>query len=143
MYLFSALDKTNLTFLSGAQLERYLLWFYFGSSYPESAALRVLVVVLSVGVVLLEYALALGMLFERARRRLVILGLLMHGAFYALLPVSTYTATVWLLYLAYFDPDEVERFIDRLHGYPRKRRAKRAGQSSVSTTSSTRASSTK
>jgi hypothetical protein len=37
---------------------------------------------------------------------------------YYLLPVSTYSATMVLLYLAYLDPDAVHRFIDRLGGGP-------------------------
>lgn len=117
MYLFTALDKTNWTFLSGEQMERYLLWFYFGSRYPGSALLHGLMVLLSVGVVGLEYALSFGMLFERTRKWLLVPGLVMHGAFYVLLPVATYTVTVWILYLAYFHPDDVARVIDRLHGY--------------------------
>ena len=120
MYLFTALDKTTFTFLSGEQLQRYLLWFYLGFRYPDSTLLDLVLTALSVSTVLLEYSLAFGMLFARTRRRLAIPGLVMHGLFYVLLPVSTYTVTVWLLYLAYFDPDQVSRVIDRLQGHPKK-----------------------
>jgi hypothetical protein len=70
----------------------------------------------SAATVALEYALAFGMLHARTRRWLVLPGLLLHAAFYIVLPVRTFSATMFVLYLAYFDPDAVHAVIDRLSG---------------------------
>jgi hypothetical protein len=67
-------------------------------------------------VLLLEYALAFGMPFEATRRWLIVPGLTLHALFYILLPVGTYSMTMWLLYLAYLNADHVHEVIDRLQG---------------------------
>ena len=117
IYLFAALDKTNLGFLSGDRMEHYLAWYYFGSEVPRSAWFHALMCASAVVTVVLEYALAVGLLFRRSRRWLIIPGLLLHGLFYVLLPVSTYTATMWVLYLAFLDPDAVHRWLERMQGH--------------------------
>lgn len=116
IYLFAAWDKSTWAFLSGERMESYLAWYYLGFEYPTRTWLPALCMIISVGTVALEYALAVGLPFEHSRRWLVIPGLLLHAAFYVFLPVSTYSVTVFVLYLAYFDPDAVHRVIDRLHG---------------------------
>jgi hypothetical protein len=116
VYLYTAWDKTNLAFLSGDRLQHYAHWYYLGSdppSWPGFAASAAIAACLTVA---LEYALAGGMLFVRTRRWLVVPGLLLHAAFYVLLPVRTFSATIVLLYLAYFDAGSVHRVIDRLQG---------------------------
>ena len=40
----------------------------------------------------------------------------MHGMFYVLLPVKTYSITIILLYLAYFDANKIHKIIDQLSG---------------------------
>ncbi len=113
LYLWTAFNKTDLGFLSGDRLEHILLWFY-PVNYPEGVWLHPIMLLVAVGTVLLEYALALGMPFKRFRKYLVIPGMLLHGLFYVLLPVSTFTLTMWTLYLAYFDPDDLHAFVDSL-----------------------------
>jgi hypothetical protein len=44
-------------------------------------------------------------------------GLVLHALIYYLTPVGTYTATMWLLYLAFVDPDATHRLIDRMSGH--------------------------
>lgn len=117
IYIYTAWDKTYWGFLSGDRLEHHTMWFYLGSEFPDSAAVHTLFMLIAMFTVALEYALGVGLLFGRTRKWLVIPGLLLHGAFYVLLPVSTYSATVWVLYLAYFDPDAVHRVIERLSGH--------------------------
>jgi len=92
-------------------------WFYLGSRLPESGLFHAAMLLSAVGTVALEYALGIGLLFRRTRRWLVVPGLLLHGAFYVLLPVSTYTATMWVLYLAYLDPDAVHAWLERMQGH--------------------------
>ena len=52
------------------------------------------------------------------RRWLVNPGLLLHAGFYVLLPIVTFSATMFVLYLAYFDADTIHSVIDRLSGVP-------------------------
>ena len=47
---------------------------------------------------------------------LVLPGLAFHAIIYVTLPVYTFSATMALLYLAYFDADAVDKVIARLQG---------------------------
>lgn len=117
LYLWTAYDKTTYAFLSGQRLEAIFMYFYSGSVYPAWPGFGELMIVLSWIVVVGEYALGAGLLFPRTRRWLVLPGLALHAAFYVLLPVSTYSMTVWVLYLAFFDPDRVHGVIEQLSGH--------------------------
>jgi len=114
LYFFTALDKTSYAFLSGARLEAIFLWYYAGSDYP--AGLAWLATIVSLAVVVLEYGLAFGLPFRATRRYLVLPGLAFHAIIYLTLPVYTFSATMALLYLAYFDADAVDKVIARLQG---------------------------
>ncbi|RWX62954.1 hypothetical protein EN780_25150 [Mesorhizobium sp. M4B.F.Ca.ET.089.01.1.1] len=114
LYFFAAFDKSSYAFLSGARIEQIFLWYYAGSDYP--AGLAWLAIVVSVAVVALEYCLAFGLPFRRSRRYLVLPGLAFHAIIYLTLPVYTFSATMALLYLAYFDADAVDKVIARLQG---------------------------
>ncbi len=116
LYFFAALDKTSYAFLSGARLEHIFLWYYAGSDYPSMPGFHRLATVAAVCVAALEYSLAFGLPFRRTRRYLILPGLAFHAAIYATLPVYTFSATMALLYLAYFDADAVDRVIMRLQG---------------------------
>lgn len=116
LYFFAALDKSNAAFLSGARLEQIFLWFYAGSDYPDIPGLPALAMVIAFVVTCLEYTLAFGLPFPRTRRYLVWPGLAFHAIIYLTLPVYTFSATMILLYLAYFDADEVDHVIARLQG---------------------------
>ena len=116
LYLFTAYDKTGAAFLGGDRLEAHLVRYVLGSDLPRWPGFHALMVAASVATVALEYALAFGMLHARTRRWLALPGLLLHGALYVVLPVRTFSATMFVLYLAYFDPDEVQAVIDRLSG---------------------------
>ncbi|MDX8534316.1 HTTM domain-containing protein [Mesorhizobium sp. VK25A] len=114
LYFFAAFDKSNHAFLSGARIEQIFLWYYAGSDYPVGLAWPATIV--SVAVVALEYCLAFGLPFRRSRRYLVLPGLAFHAIIYLTLPVYTFSATMALLYLAYFDADAVDKVIARLQG---------------------------
>lgn len=116
LYFFSAFDKTSHAFLSGARLEHIFLWFYSGSDYPNFPGFRELAMVAAFAVVALEYCLAFGLPFRRTRRWLILPGVAFHALLYVTLPVYTFSATMILLYLAYFDADAVDRVIRRLQG---------------------------
>ncbi len=116
LYFFTAFDKTNFAFLSGARLEHIFLYYYAGSDYPALPGFGVLAMLTAIVVTILEYALAFGLPFKATRRYLLPIGLLFHGVIYCTLPVYTFSATMVVLYLAYFDPDDVHTVIDRMQG---------------------------
>lgn len=112
MYFWSAYDKTHAGFLNGDRLEAIFMNFYIGSNLDQWSSWLWVFAVASWFVVIIEYVLAFGLPFKRTRRYLLIPGLLLHAAFYVMLPVNTYSATIILLYLAYLDPGKVHKFID-------------------------------
>jgi len=122
MYFWTAIDKLrNYDFVSGERLQSIFMtrYVHFGHWLEWLWPF----IVMSWIVILLEFALAFGMPFRATQRYLVIPGLLLHGFFFALLPVGTYSITIVLLYLAYFDPNQVHRVIDELSGVPPSRMA--------------------
>lgn len=113
VYFWGAWDKTNAAFLSGARLEQIWIFQYASSDFAPSPAVHALFVAASVGVTLLEYVLAFGLWSRRLRPALVPVGLLLHASFYLLLPlVNTFSTTMALLYLAFYDPQEVHDAVD-------------------------------
>ncbi len=116
IYFWSAYDKTSIAFLTGERLELIFRWLYVGSSPPAFPGFAAAMPLLAVTTVALEYALAGGMLFAATRRWLAVPGLMLHGLFYVLLPMGTFSTTMWCLYLAYFDADTVHERLDELHG---------------------------
>lgn len=114
LYFFAAFDKSTYAFLSGARIEAIFLWYYAGSDYP--AGLAWLATIVSLAVVALEYCFAFGLPFRATRRYLLVPGLAFHAIIYLTLPVYTFSATMALLYLAYFDADAVDKVIARLQG---------------------------
>lgn len=116
IYFWSAYDKCHPGYLSGDRMEHYAMYLYVGSDYPNSSLFHPFMVFLAWTSVLLEYTLAIGLWFKRLQRYLVPIGMVFHGLLYVLLPVGTYSLNMWLLYLAFLDPDAVHRCIDRLSG---------------------------
>jgi hypothetical protein len=117
LYFWTAVDKTNWHFLSGQRLQEAFIWSYSGSGLEPLISAGALLPVLAVTVVVVEYLLAFAIFVRRWRACVLPMGLALHAAFYVLLPVSTYSATMMVLYLALLDPDEVHRFIDRMLGH--------------------------
>lgn len=114
IYLFAAIDKSNVAFLSGVRMQHYAHFFYIGSTDVPGAAFPALAWVISIATVVLEYTLAALLLVPRARRFLIPIGLAFHAILYVLLPVHTFSLTMALLYVCVLDPDEVHARIDAL-----------------------------
>lgn len=114
VYLFSVLDKLQPAFLRGERLEALAMEYYFGADYPSLPGWHVLMVLCAITVILLEYLLGVALWSKRWQRILIPLGIALHAGFYVLLPVSTFSVTVVILYLAYLDPDDVHRTLDQL-----------------------------
>jgi hypothetical protein len=116
VYFWGAVDKLNPGWLRGEKFEAQLLDYVFDSDPPAIAGWPALLVALSVGTVALEFALAIGLWFRRARPWLIPAGVALHVLIYVTLPVRIFSVLSILLYVAYFDPDEVHRAIDRMSG---------------------------
>ena len=114
LYFWAAIDKTNWSFLSGQRLEDAFIWSFTGRALEPLISLGAILAVLSILVVVVEYFLAFAIFVRRWQAFVLPLGLALHAAFYVLLPVNTYSATVMVLYLALLDPDAVHRFLDRM-----------------------------
>jgi vitamin K-dependent gamma-carboxylase-like protein len=114
LYFWAAVDKTNWSFLSGQRLEEAFIWSFTGRALEPLISLGAILAVLSILVVVVEYFLAFAIFVRRWQAFVLPLGLALHAAFYVLLPVNTYSATVMVLYLALLDPDAVHRFLDRM-----------------------------
>lgn len=118
VYFWGAYNKINPGFLSGARMSHYLMRYYTGPTHLNdlSPLLHESMLPLSILVVALEFALSLGLFFKKTRRWLLVPGLILHGAFYFSLSVFTYTTTMWILYLAFLKPEDVDRMI--VHSIP-------------------------
>jgi len=116
VYFWTAVNKCNMGFLSGARLAHYTMNFYTGSTAIDTGLTGALFTATAWSTLLLEFALAFGLFFRRTRRYLILPGLLLHGVFYATLSVFTFTVTMWALYLSFLDPEAVHRAIDRMQG---------------------------
>jgi hypothetical protein len=123
LYFWAAVDKTNWAFLSGGRLQMAFIWSYTGRVLEPLISLGAILPVLAIIVVVVEYGLAFAIFVRRWQAIVLPIGLVLHAAFYVLLPVNTYSATVMVLYLALLDPDAVHRFLDRIqgHGYAPRR----------------------
>ena len=117
LYFWAAVDKTNWSFLSGERLEQAFTWSYTGRALEPLISLGAILPVLAIVVVVVEYFLAFAIFVRRWQAFVLPIGLALHAAFYVLLPVNTYSATVMVLYLALLDPDAVHRFLDRIQGH--------------------------
>ncbi|MEM6941315.1 MAG: HTTM domain-containing protein [Pseudomonadota bacterium] len=115
LYLWTAIDKTDRAFLSGERLEQTFVWSYSGRALEMLLLFPPLLAAMAVAVVLVEYFLAFAILTKRYRTVAVTLALPLHAVFYLLLPVSTYSATMIILYLAILDPKTVRTITDKMH----------------------------
>ncbi len=114
LYFWTAVDKTDPAFISGQRLEQIFVWSYTGRTLEILLFSPLLLAALSFAVVVVEYFLAYAILTRRWRKVAFCIGLSMHATFYLMLPVSTYSATMMLLYLALLDPKTVRDFTDRI-----------------------------
>jgi hypothetical protein len=119
VYFWGAFHKISRpAMFNGDRMQQILMYHHFGSDVPFPG-FELLSFLMAAGSAVLELTLAFGLWFARTRRWLVLPGIGFHLLIYYMLPVTTFTASTALLYLAFLDPDAVHRAIDRLHGYAR------------------------
>ena len=115
VYFWGAFDKTRWAVLGGDRIEQPLMYLYFGSDYP-GAWFEWAAIIVACSTVLLEYSLAFGLWFRRTRPRLMLLGILFHATLYVALPVTVFSVACIVSYLAFLDPEDVHRAVERLLG---------------------------
>lgn len=113
IYLFGAWSKTEWGHASGERMEQYFMVLYQGSDYPAWPGFHWLMVALSVTVILLEYAIALGIWLPSARKWILGFGVILHAGIYVSLPVATFSASMLLLYLLALAPETVHGWVAR------------------------------
>jgi len=116
LYLWTAYDKTFWGFLSGERMEQIFMYLFFGSDHP-GLWFTVFCIICAWVTVLLEYTLPIALWFKKMLWWAVPVGLILHGLFYYLTSVGTYSLTMWMLYLVFFDPKDVHAWIDRISGH--------------------------
>jgi hypothetical protein len=119
LYLFVAIDKSDLAWLRGDRMLRYYLHFYGTSDGGNGFALRTAMAAMAIGVTTLEYALAVGLWLRVGRRYLLAPALVMNLGFFFLIPGGSIVWHTCLAYLAYFPPDEFHEFVERQVGHVR------------------------
>jgi uncharacterized membrane protein YphA (DoxX/SURF4 family) len=114
VYFWSAWDKSQWAFLSGERLENmFVKWYFF--DYPYwLPGFHEACVAMAWFTVLLEYVLPFVLFVPKLQRWFVPAGLLLHGVFFVVLPVGTFTCTMMLLYLAYLRPEQVRGVLSRV-----------------------------
>jgi hypothetical protein len=116
MYFWAAQNKCTIGWLSGGKLESQLMFHYFDSDPPMIVGWHLMVQTMAVATVVIEFGLAFGLWWRRARRWLIPAGIGFHLLIYVTFPVTVFSMLTCFLYLAYCDPDAVHRGIDRLSG---------------------------
>ena len=118
VYFWTAYEKLYWGFLSGARIEHLVYNYYAGYDYASIPGFSALCCIAAITTVTLEFLLAFGLYIPKFRKYLMLAGIVLHILFYVLLPISTFTLTMILLYLAFIPAASVHRFIDNMHeGY--------------------------
>lgn len=99
VYFWAAWDKTNAPFLSGTRLEQIMHFHYSQIEWAQLLLTPEFIVASSVAVVIAEYFLAGAILFRKLLPVALVVGLLLHGVFYVLLPVQTFSLTILSMYI--------------------------------------------
>jgi len=120
IYFWGTVDKLKFRWFSGLVLEQLSMFYYFGSDYPPFPGFKPLMIFLAWTSSITEVLLAFGLWFKKYNKPIMLLGILFHAGISMTLSVHTFTATVWIVYLVFLDPDEVHRFIDKMSGYGSK-----------------------
>ena len=119
LYFWTAYDKLYWGFLSGARMQHYFYFHYPGFDYRSIPGFDALCFLVSIVTVVLEFLLSFGLFIGRLRCYLIPAGIVLHGLFYVLLPIETFTLTILLLYLAFLPADAFHSGIDAIQGNAR------------------------
>ncbi len=113
VYLWGAMAKCNMRFASGAGLEYLWIDFMHGVWLDVPAWIFPAMALMTIAV---ELFLAVGLWFRRLRVFAVVVGVGLHGTFYLLWDIGTFSATMMMLYLLFWPPQQIHRAVDELAG---------------------------
>ena len=113
IYFWAALDKTSAGYLHGDWLERVFEWVYAGNPAYEIVTNRVFLIAGSWAVLAIEYVLPVAILLRWRLNIWIPIAFALHAAFYVMLPVQTYSASMMALYLLVGDQDWLDAQIDK------------------------------
>ncbi|MCO4746059.1 MAG: HTTM domain-containing protein [Proteobacteria bacterium] len=116
VYFWTAWDKSFWGNISGDRLEMAMHTLYLGSDASTIPGFHTAMMLASVAVIALEYFFVVGLWVRRWQWWTFPLGFAMHAAFFILLPVGTFTATMFALYIAFVDADALHDWLDRMGG---------------------------
>lgn len=119
LYFFAFWDKAFIadtnevyySFFNGSRLQNIFLYEYYGSDFVFRPWMNILGAVAATATAILELILPL-LLIQRLQKWLVVPGLMLHLAFYFMLPLQTYSLTCMLLYLAIIDANKIHGLLD-------------------------------
>lgn len=114
VWFWGAVDKLHAGWLSGDRLQAIWMYYYTGSDFPTTPGFVLLSQVAAISTVVIEFALALGMWRPSWHKVLIPLAIAFHAFTYFTVPVATFTATMFLLLLAYIPAQTVHAGVDRL-----------------------------
>lgn len=114
IYLWGTQSKLTSLYLSGTSFEHQLSYIYTGSHGLPDPGLRNFLAVNAWVSVALEAFLAVAFLFRKWLVPALVVAVPFHAFIYATLPVATFTATMFVLYLAAMDPDDASALIRKL-----------------------------
>lgn len=114
VWFWGAIDKLHGGWLSGERMQAIWMYFYTGSDFPRGGGFVLASQAVAISTVIIELALAIGMWFPRWHRLLIPLTLAFHAVIYFTVPVATFTATMFLLLIAYLPAERVHAGIERL-----------------------------
>lgn len=114
VWLWGAVDKLHAGWLSGDRMQAIWMYYYTGSDFPTTPGFVLLSQIAAISAVIVEFALALGMWRPRWHKVLIPLGIGFHAFTYFTVPVATFTATMFLLMLAYIPAQTVHGAVDRM-----------------------------
>jgi len=117
IYFWSAVDKMRVGFLSGHDIQRIALWYYFDVDIPDAFWFVWGSVFLAFATIFIELFLAAGLWFKQSQKWAFVIGAALHIGFYLALEVFTFSFTMITLYIVFVAPKNVRPFLNKLLGY--------------------------
>lgn len=114
VWFWGAVDKLHGGWLSGERLQAIWMYYYTGSDFPQTTGFVLLSQISAVSTVVIEFALAVGLWWPRWHRLLIPVALVFHAVTYFTVPVATFTATMFVLLIAYVPAARIHAGVDRL-----------------------------
>ena len=118
VYAWGLIQKLTPAYISGEKMDSIIRYYQFGSDEVDIPGFAAIMTATAIASLVIEAVLIVALWVRRWQRWSIPLGIVFHGAIYYLLHVDTFSITMWLLYLAYVDPEQVHRALDKMQAPP-------------------------